>query len=258
MGSSCFGAFVGDRAVSGKVPGVGAGGDACALKHLFRNKGVEEESPSSVLPPTAWNCSTALSVHQPCRGSQNTLEFANLIMFCKIQLSDEESSVSLSQQGTGLNIQEKSQGRKVFTPALYTFKVFYGSVGACDGICWLSWPLSALLGTLMELWDVCWGPGVLSIRICWNTNLIRGGARGCEWYIWLWSDSAWPGCPQTATGSVWWMLALVCMAGTWHLPWPCRAENLCKRCHWIRVEAGGLSATYTEEMPPLFCSFFHQ
>lgn len=66
--------------------------------------------------PTAWNCSTVLSVYQACRGSQNILEFANLILFSKIELSDEESSVSLSQQGTVLNIQEKSQGRKVFTP----------------------------------------------------------------------------------------------------------------------------------------------
>lgn len=32
-----FWSFVRDRAISGKVPGMGAGGDACALEHLFRH-----------------------------------------------------------------------------------------------------------------------------------------------------------------------------------------------------------------------------
>lgn len=134
-----------------KISGMGAGEDACALKHLFRHNTVEEESPLSVLPPTAWNCSTIFSECQAYKNN-NTLEFANLIMFCKIQLWDEESSVSLSQWGTVLNTQEKSQGKKVFTPALSVLNVPYGSVGAHGEMCWLSWPISALLGTLMELW----------------------------------------------------------------------------------------------------------
>lgn len=63
---------------------MGAGGGACALKHLFRHNTVEEESPFSELPPTAGNCSTVLSEYQAYKN--NTLEFANLIMSGKIQL----------------------------------------------------------------------------------------------------------------------------------------------------------------------------
>lgn len=141
-------------------------------------------------------------------------------------------------------------------PSLYILNVPYGSLGAvvrcaaCLGLSHHSWPPWWGCG------EVCWGSDALGIRICWNINLIRRGVRGCKWYMWLWSGSAWAGCPHTVTGSVWWMLAHMCRAGTWHLPWPCRAETLCRRCHWIRAEAGGLSVTYTAEMPPHSCSFF--
>lgn len=59
-------------------------------------------------------------------------------MFCKIQLSDEESSVSLSQQGTVLNIQGKEG---VYPCSLYVKHAFW--LHRC-----LCWDVLAVLASL--------------------------------------------------------------------------------------------------------------
>lgn len=49
-----------------------------------------------------------------------------------------------------------------------------------------------------------------------------------------------------------WTLSHVCVGGTWSLPWPCRGETLCRRCHWIRQKQVAFqSLTEIRNLSPL-------
>lgn len=151
MRSSCSGAFVRDSAVSRKVLWHGGKWRCLCLKGPLQRQHSGRGEPILSAPSPLHG--TAAQFYLCIRLAEGAKIFWSLqTSSCLVKLSCQMRRVlSLWVNKVQFWISRKNPKEGRYLP-LYTWKVPYGSVGACSEMCWLSWPVSALLGTLMELW----------------------------------------------------------------------------------------------------------